>query len=358
MDLLFIIGNGFDLSCGAKTSYLDVYKEYVKEPSNSEVVSQFKKAIKGDINKWSDFEITMGQYACNLNNESEFIECVRDFSVFLNRYLKKINDSYIEEFKMPGMLADLDEEIWKLFNDFYIGITNDTKHEMNARGANKPETISVISFNYTTIFDNIIGDSLFSVGNPEPIIHVHGTLEEGIVMGVDSIDYIDSEYTLSGVGERCFIKPKLNEAFDKRRVERAYFKIDKANVICVFGAELGESDLNWRNKIISWLGERKDNILFVFLHESNSPDGMTLDQKIENEQKERRDLMEKWQIDDEYFNQIRIQCRKDVINPRSVIEVREGIMRKDTQDKIKKGKEIVEKQISKNGKRPLENGVE
>ena len=42
MKIVYLIGNGFDLNLGLKTSYRDFYKKYIKQKSNSEIVENFK----------------------------------------------------------------------------------------------------------------------------------------------------------------------------------------------------------------------------------------------------------------------------------------------------------------------------
>lgn len=65
-----MIGNGFDLNCGLKTQYRDVYAGYIRTEANSNVISQFKRDIESDIENWSDFELAMGEYISKLNSES------------------------------------------------------------------------------------------------------------------------------------------------------------------------------------------------------------------------------------------------------------------------------------------------
>ena len=80
MSTLFLIGNGFDVNCGMKTKYRDVYTGYINEPSKTANLKQFKNAISANLNDWSDFELAMGEYAAKLQTEYEFMECVNDFS--------------------------------------------------------------------------------------------------------------------------------------------------------------------------------------------------------------------------------------------------------------------------------------
>ena len=87
MSTLFMIGNGFDLNCGMKTSYKDVYRGYVKEKSDSNLINQFKRDISADIDNWSDFEMALAKYAGKFSDENELLECCRDFNVYMSKYL-------------------------------------------------------------------------------------------------------------------------------------------------------------------------------------------------------------------------------------------------------------------------------
>lgn len=46
---MFLIGNGFDVNCGMKTRYTDVYNGYVKEETATKNLQRFKETISGDI---------------------------------------------------------------------------------------------------------------------------------------------------------------------------------------------------------------------------------------------------------------------------------------------------------------------
>lgn len=90
MNITFLIGNGFDLACGLKTRYVDVYKKYCETESPNENIRNFKKSIlqDKDIN-WTDFEMALPKWGEKLNNFSNFQECILDFTVFLDDYLKE-----------------------------------------------------------------------------------------------------------------------------------------------------------------------------------------------------------------------------------------------------------------------------
>jgi hypothetical protein len=77
----------------------------VNSDSKSPIIEAFKREISLDIDRWGDFEMEMCDYAQSLKTEKEFVECVRDFSVYMREYLdreqklffKRINDEAKEK---------------------------------------------------------------------------------------------------------------------------------------------------------------------------------------------------------------------------------------------------------------------
>ena len=63
-NVLFLIGNGFDLNCGLKSRYIDAYNYYCSKTSNnSEVIKKFKKEL-GIYDKWVRNFFTYSTYKC------------------------------------------------------------------------------------------------------------------------------------------------------------------------------------------------------------------------------------------------------------------------------------------------------
>lgn len=60
MNVTYILGNGFDLNLGLKTSYYDFYDYYKNIPSPNEDIENLKEDIKSNINQWSDLEHRIG----------------------------------------------------------------------------------------------------------------------------------------------------------------------------------------------------------------------------------------------------------------------------------------------------------
>lgn len=328
MSIVFMIGNGFDKNCGLKSSYKEVYEQYVLETSTNEVVAKFKKDIKGDIDSWGDFEMAMADYAKNFSSEDEFLLCVRDFKKFLNMYLVKEQTELFLSIGDKQIVDAIREEMLDSILNFYTGVTHSIDAKIQVRMKNVFAQTNVITFNYTDVFSHMLNWAV--TGNFKPnVIHIHGKLGEDLTLGVDRIEQITANYECSNKIKRGFVKPFFNDAYDTERVQTALNCIEDANTICVFGMSLGDSDLTWRNKLIEWVENKKYAHLFIYRYSMSNIEGLTVDEKLDVEEAEKRRMLDEWGIElsEECFERIHIPCGKNIFNIARTIElVREGLM--------------------------------
>lgn len=97
MDITILIGNGFDVSLGIKSSYKSFYEWYCPQKSNKKHINEFRKNIDADISSetpdeekmWSDFEVGIGQYTEKFTKETvnDFLDCFLDAQESIQRYL-------------------------------------------------------------------------------------------------------------------------------------------------------------------------------------------------------------------------------------------------------------------------------
>lgn len=323
MSTLFLIGNGFDVNCGMKTRYSDVYEKYVKEDSSSDVIKRFKEEIDSNIENWGDFEMAMANYSRYTRNEEEFLECVRDFANYMEIYLVEEVGRFKQKLKNDLTENAVQEEFAKSFETFYVGISHNVNDIMESRNAKYIGNINSISFNYTDIFD-ILWDEFYRRSRriKNKIVHIHGTLQDDPVFGVDNIDQIEKGYMLSRRGRRGFIKPVFNDEYDRQRVQQSKMLIESANTICTFGMSLGDSDLTWRNILIEWLKASEDNHLFIYQYKLSESKYRTVSEKMDIEEAEKERMLSKWGVDesDSIFEQIHIPCGKNIFNIGKVIK--------------------------------------
>ena len=264
MNVTFLIGNGFDLNCGLKSSYRDVYKEYIKQPSKTPRIKKFKEDIWNDIDNWGDFEFRMSNYLSNFNTENDFLECLRDFKSYLDLYLRNEQSRFFEQLSHGRFSERASKEMSESIKNFYTGITPNLDTEIISLQKKRKLTwnyYSYICFNYTNVLDGLI--------KPEEqsnVIHIHGRINQDIVLGMDNENQLTNQnFALTNRSKRAFIKPFFNHEYDRGRVSRAEICIQQSDVICVYGMSLGESDYTWKKLLLKWLEEKEDSHLFIFL---------------------------------------------------------------------------------------------
>lgn len=337
MNAVFFIGNGFDLNCGMRTSYKDIIKEYVKSGSDDEIIASFKDSINKDLDSWGDFEMAMARYAEEFDSEDGFLACLDDFSIFMRRYLEKEEKSFLDR-----VSVDYEEflvsEMRKSLSDYYVGITNNVTNIINGyKSLMSPVKYSFISFNYTRTFDKILVYIKHST-SISMMVHVHGYLEDA-TLGVDNEGQMNLRFEASDKFKRHFIKPYFNEKYDKQRTDRTINAINNADIICVYGMSMGESDLVWRNEIIKWLKTSQDNHLIYYDYNESVRFFDSIDHRMDAEDEAKSRIFKKWGIDDiGLVEQFHIPCGKNIFN-------------------IQKTMESSKKQIENKLKRPIENGV-
>lgn len=131
MQITFMIGNGFDLKLGMKTSYSDVYNSYINTSSTSPIIRGFKNELRKDApngyTTWGDFEMAMARYARNFKTEADFVSCVRDFKSHMANHLDAENLKMLKSItESDSMKFICSREISSSFLDFYKGQDQNT----------------------------------------------------------------------------------------------------------------------------------------------------------------------------------------------------------------------------------------
>lgn len=87
MQILYIIGNGFDLNLDLKTSYGDFYKYYKGVSSSNNNVNKLKENISKNLKNWADLELELGSYTEQLNSIEEYDDIALDIGENLANFL-------------------------------------------------------------------------------------------------------------------------------------------------------------------------------------------------------------------------------------------------------------------------------
>lgn len=301
MNVLYILGNGFDKAQGMATSYPEFYK-YLTEniKSGSPLLEKMKSAITENIELWSDMESGLGEFTSATDNAEEFDDFYFELSEHLQNYLKNENNKFTPSDKLKNKFQSDFTTVSK-----YLGALDKTKFD-GFLGAVSTSTkdINVITLNYTNTLEKILGLSpnITTKGfggntNLRNIIHVHGQLGESIIIGVDHPGQIkNDEFRKNEDIKDIMIKIDSNESMKETRHMECERFIANANVIVLFGVSLGETDARWWKLIGQNLKRRKNLAIIQHLYNPGAINP-TQRQKIRQlERKQQKYLLQRMEV--------------------------------------------------------------
>lgn len=268
MNILYLIGNGFDIAQGAKTSYPNFY-DYLKTLNNpSKNITRLLEGLNSKENiNWSDLESALGQFTDNFESEEEFEDFFFEIKDELTYYLTKedssferkpaITEKYFKDLVQPDYYLTLREQqnLEKYFNLFLP----------------QDKIINIVTYNYTDILEK----SLPEIRKPHTLpsnrsnyyfgdfYKIHGDLSDVIIMGVDNKDQIANK-NLSNSENICdfFVKPIDNYNLGTLRDNKVKNLIMTADLVVTMGISFGQTDNTWWS-IIGELLIQKPNIKLI-----------------------------------------------------------------------------------------------
>lgn len=208
-DAIIIVGNGFDLSLGLKTSYMDfINSDYFKQLIKDE--NKFSKHLTGvhTLQNWIDIENELKNYSKRIaHSDDNFFD---EFKTLSNALVNYLNNIEIPEFDKNSIAIKLIESVKNL-------------------------TTLIIDFNYTNIISKIseiLNLDIYNEHSNIQHIKIHGTLEKkDIIFGVE-----DKADTLP---KHIFLKKSVNKSFQPIDFSNAILNSDN---FVVFGHSLGATD--------------------------------------------------------------------------------------------------------------------
>lgn len=328
MKVVYLIGNGFDLNLGLKTSYSDFYTYYLNIESNDIQIAQLKEHLKHDKDNegryqyWSDLEIAMGEYTKEFSRREDMEKVYNDLNDNLRDYIMKVEQDNIQsdadkKDKLKRDLAHPERYLREIFKEEFRSYVK--KWETSTY-----ETF-IISFNYTNTIEAIlnmkesgsieIGQTIFNRSNLlYPIIHIHG-LSNTPIIGLNDVSQIRNESFKEDEDVQEFLlKPKINKAVGHLNDKKSLFNISQANLIYLFGVSLGDTDKLWWEAV----GERLklDCRIIYFVYNPNEHPRHNELTRIRRKYKEF--LLSKTQLTNEEkqeaFNKIFIVLNSDMFN--------------------------------------------
>lgn len=214
---VFIIGNGFDLSLGLKTSYRDFMSSiFYNEQLNfgNELFEHLKNQTS--IENWIDIEKELAKFSQKKNGSYCLLQDYHLLCETLKKYLSSLNIESINQ----GSQA-------------YKVLTNSFD-----------ENTIILNFNYTdSVIYSLEKANFSSELISRNVIYVHGSVSENnIIFGVDDSSRIYKNDT--------FLYKSTSSHYDGRIVKK---HLEDFSSLKIFGHSLGESDHMYFKKIVSQL---------------------------------------------------------------------------------------------------------
>lgn len=273
MRILFVLGNGFDLQLGLPTSYRDFYKYYSCCNSENESVRRLKKEIGLNPENWGDLELALAQYTSKEVNLDEFCAAYDDIQSKLQKYILTVDDM------MKAGELNLNADVDSVFTglrfpeNYFCPEIAESLNEFYSSGGNKLINVDVFTFNYTHTLEYLLGNVLDDFESDDPrryisrkFCHIHReiTVDNSVWLGVDNDSQISNSSYLDRMEARFrLIKPEMIEAVGSTTMRKADNLISNADVICLFGASFGDSDLSWLKRIGDKVAEGTPTMSFI-----------------------------------------------------------------------------------------------
>lgn len=261
-NLLFFIGNGFDINLGLPTAYTDFLKWYSEQPvgdvPSAKAIERIKEELKKDLapdgNKlWADMEKYLGERLTDelLENEipEDSIHVKEDIDAHLKTYLREVNGNFSY---YPYQTAVLLQDVVRM--KIRLGMYDNPAEEVFPKKFN--DTLRFVDFNYTDTLDKI-------VGKWGEVLHIHGRIDN-LILGVDAERQIPGD---NYADETELIKRYVKqENVDTKNKEKWMNWIKEADYICFFGLSFGITDRTYWKKVI---GSKKPLVIFEFNPQHN-----------------------------------------------------------------------------------------
>lgn len=286
MNITFLIGNGFDLNLGLKTSYRDFLEKYCENNLNDEddEIVKFKSYMDGHKEEvyWADAELAFLKYSTKFNGNDRTLEDYRQCHLNIGKELGK----YLEQEEVRNWLgkdgAEKDFAKAIHFEEFVEKLPPVIKKELKSYAShiNGGYIYNFLSFNYTRMIDLFVESARDALGKRQinaylseqnrigELIHVHGYTDKFMVFGGSDESQIANINLFEGnkMYLKQFIKAETNEIYQNGTDELAYSILKTSDIIYIFGMSLGATDSNWWKRICKLLCEKQNLRVIIYSH--------------------------------------------------------------------------------------------
>lgn len=285
MNTVFLIGNGFDINLGMKTSYADFYEDYIRRYiTTSEPIKRLINNIAKykNTNLWADLEKGLGEYAAQISSVDELREVYFHLNEALMTYL--VEQSLDEKYLTIDAETKLKKDLMSPQQYFRPRIRQSIVEYMNPGGVVQDD-INIITFNYTDTIEKILEAGSFKLplelgvkntnGSKrvlQSINHIHGTLNDTeLIMGVNDLSQIKNEdLAKDPSAQSMLVKPETTINRGDLLDDKCEKVMKNADMYCLFGLSLGETDNKWWNILSARMNSSNAHIIY-YAHTSKKP---------------------------------------------------------------------------------------
>jgi len=298
MNIVYLIGNGFDLNLKMKTSYHDFCNYYTSLPrdNDADVVKRLKGKIVEDIENWSDFELKLGTFLDDNVDSKNAID--------LYNHLRKYLPKFIETEEKNHNFDDTQKDIFcKYLSNPYaeaglLPTDFNTINDFVSKVGHNDWYVKIITFNYTKSIERLLGTSIgenTQIGTNcfkhkvflSAIEHIHGFTDERMVFGVNDVSQIaNNKLREDPKVTNRYVKPESNKVARLEHDKKCQQWIKGANLVCLFGLSFGDSDKIWWNMMSNVLRDGKV-IIFKYRKDIHGKIHFIDQAELENEVKDK-----------------------------------------------------------------------
>lgn len=296
---LLVLGNGFDLACGEKTSIFDFVNSILRNPNNSwshyklnfivlliwymsdetsgERWKDFLNLNDAEFNDWMDFEkivyhLVLDEQTYSLiediyNNPSKYkqntdkaaaysiAQYFLNFRSWRNGFFSP-SDSYLEflEKAVFEFEEELQHYLTRIDNDIVVYAH---KELLLRKLRSKYELTSVMDFNYTSLpYDPVA----------HPVFYIHGSKSVSCLIGIDPYyknPGLNDIYKVLGPKMR-FSKVYKRLRFSSKEELQQFVLRKNINRITFFGHSLGEQDYSYFQSMFDYINLYESDVVLVF----------------------------------------------------------------------------------------------
>ena len=278
--VVVMVGNGFDLKAGLNTGAKDFLEHFINEPSSGPG-QRVRDCINRDgIETWADYEERIGYYAAEIEASTEPLEVEREFfyakralDELLRNYLS-LQDERIDEQFVASNCKDCMDSL----SDWIGLLAPRERQNMLKRLSSRPLEFryKLLCFNYTRTLNELAQPVLGAQLTPKQFAdstinhslsgfrHVHGTLSDMPICGVDDSDQIHSE-TLSSseMVELTTVKRFMQQMTGSEDDLLAMEDLKESSVVIVFGMSFGITDRRWWSAVYDQLSSNDNKYVVI-----------------------------------------------------------------------------------------------